>query len=451
MIGKIVKRDGRIVDFNKSKIIMAILQAAVAVGGRNKETAEAVTQDVITFLKAKTYKQSFPTVEEIQDYVEKSLIKKGHAKTAKAFILYRYEQTLKRAGKENLTYSHDNIPYKKLWQALSWGVDNNCVSIPQLNSIITKDSFPELIDSSEKFFNNEIEQSLSILLKRIDKIKIIVIAGPSSSGKTTTTIKLKNKLENLGYRLVALNVDNYFYNLTEHPQDSSGDYDFETPQALELSLIREHLEMLLDGKKVSIPKYNFNKGKRDGISQNLKLQKKDIILIDSLHGMFPEMTNNINEKNKFKLYIETLSQLKTGNNQFIRWTDIRMLRRIIRDSQFRNTKPEQTIKHWHYVRRSELRYIVSHLKDAHGIVNSFLTYELPIMKYKLNEIISSLFQYFNNKKNPGNEDAMESEDALERVIRIKELFNELLPWQDDTIIPDTSLLREFIGKSSYQY
>jgi uridine kinase len=375
--------------------------------------------------------------------VEKCLIERGHARTAKAYIIYRYEHHLKRAGRESLTYSSENIPYRKLWEALSWGVDVGCVSLKQLSRFVEEERFPQLVDASEVFYRRELEDAAAVLLERIDRVKIVIVSGPSSSGKTTSTIKIGEILKERGYSLVALNVDNYFYDLESHPKDADGDYDYETPQALELPLINRHLKELLAGKTVQIPFYNFQSGNREGVSQELALGPKDIILIDSLHGMFEEMTEGIAEEKKFRLYIETLSQLKDSGGRFIRWADVRMLRRMIRDRQFRNHNPKETLAHWHYVRRSELHYIVSRLKTAHAIVNSFLAYELPIMKAKLGGLFPGFIEEFRG--NP------EREDALVRAERVAALFDRIPAWSDDDVVPRFSLLREFIGGSGYEY
>ena len=299
MIEKIIKRNGRVVPFNREKITLAILAAAIAVGGHDRELAEKVTDDVIAHLEARRFRGLHPTVEEIQDLVEKCLIERGHAKTAKAYIIYRYEHHLKRAGKASLTYSSENIPYQKLWEALSWGVDIGCVTLKQLSRFVEENRFQELVDASEGFYQRELENAASELLERISEVRIIIVSGPSSSGKTTTTIKIGDFLSREGYSLVTLNVDNYFYDLTTHPKDSFGDYDYETPQALELPLINRHLKELLDGKTVRVPFYNFQTGNRDGFSQELTLKENDVILIDSLHGMFEEMTAGIAEERKF--------------------------------------------------------------------------------------------------------------------------------------------------------
>jgi uridine kinase len=447
MLDKIIKRDGRLVPFDRHKITTAIMQAAIAVGGRDRPTAEKVTDDVLARLNEQAAREggdeAYPTVEEIQDLVEKALIKRGHARTAKAYILYRYEHALKRAGKESLTYSGDNIPYKKLWKALAWAVDTRCVTMADLNEVIRRGEYPELISAAEDFYNAELDEVMAELLKQITELKVIIVTGPSSSGKTTTTLKLKEKLEQAGYALFVLCADNYFFNLKDQLQDSSGDFDYETPQSLDLTLINQHLKDFIAGKAVEVPFYNFKTGRREGRLPSATLKKNEIILIDSLHGMYKEMTAGIPKESIFKVYIETLSQIKDKNNKFVRWADIRLLRRMIRDSHYRNYNPEQTIAHWHYVRRSELRYIIPQLKEAFVIVNSYLAYELPIMKHLLAGAITRVINDFQDK--PGQE------DAWQRALRINDLFKELQAWDDLSLVPDSSLLREFIGGGRYKY
>ena len=443
MIDKIVKRDGRVVPFDREKITFAVLQAAIAVGGRDREATERVTDDTIRMLEQRGYRDSYPTVEEVQDLVEKALVERGHARTAKAYIVYRYEHSLKRAGKKSLTYSSDNIPYLKLWEALSWSVDHRCVTLKQIDDTIREGNFRELIRASEVFYRQELNKAVEKLVERLEELKFIIIAGPSSSGKTTTTIKIGERLKQRGYSLVPINVDHYFLNLEKHPKDTSGDYDFETPQALDLSLINKDLKELLEGKTIDVPFYNFKTGQREGSSGKLRIGDREILLIDSLHGLFPDMTADIPDSRKFKLYIETLSQVKDGNNRFIRWADIRLLRRMLRDMQFRNYSPRETLRHWHFVRRSELRYIVPRLRESDVIVNSFLPFELPIMKHRLGRFFPEFLAEFR--------DDPDRSDAFERALRVQAIFEELPAWQDEETVPGDSLLREFIGGSSYRY
>jgi len=443
MIDMIIKRDGRTVPFDREKIASAVYRAAVACGGRDREEAERVTEDVLRMLAARREPSGFPTVEEIQDLVEKALIERGHARTAKAYIVYRYEHALKRAGRESLTYSSENIPYRKLWESLTWAIDHDCVTLGQLAAIIESGRYRELVDASEAFYENELINAAERIVQRRAELRVVIVAGPSSSGKTTTTLRIREKLEAAGIATVPLAVDNYFFDLQAHPRIGKDDYDFETPQALDLALIDSHLRALVAGEPVEVPAYNFKTGRREGASGTLRLGDREVLLIDSLHGLFPDMTRSVSEEAKFRLYIETLSQIRDDDGRWVRWADVRMLRRIVRDSQFRNYSPRETIRHWHLVRRSELRYIVPELRRAHAIVNSFLPYELPIMKARVGGALGPLIAEFS--KDPARE------DALERVARVKTLFDQVPEATDERVVPSRSVLREFIGGSSLEY
>jgi len=299
------------------------------------------------------------------------------------------------------------------------------------------------VEASEDFYENQLASATDRILELRDGLRVVVVAGPSSSGKTTTTVRLREKLAAAGIDTVPLAVDNYFFDLEAHPRIGRDDYDFETPQALDLALIDSHLRTLVGGGSVEVPSYNFKTGRREGVSGSLRLGERQVLLIDSLHGLFPEMTQSIAEEKKFRLYIETLSQLRDVDGRWVRWSDVRMLRRIVRDSQFRNYTPRETIRHWHLVRRSELRYIVPQLRRAHSIVNSFLPYELPIMKARVAGYLEPLIAEF--AKEPAQQ------DALERAERVKALFDQIPAVTEAEQVPARSLLREFIGGSSVRY
>lgn len=448
MIDYIVKRDGRVVPFDTSKITFAILRAAVAVGGRDRKLAESIADKVVALLEQrkggrKGAEASYPTVEEVQDAVEKVLIEEGHAKTAKAYIVYRYEHTLKRQGRQSLTYSSENVPYKKLWETLSWAVDSDCYSLPRLRAAVAEGRFQEIVDASHAFYDTELSNAIAGLEERLDDLRMVIIAGPSSSGKTTTTVKLSQALAERGKRLVPLNVDNYFFDLETHPEDPHGDFDYETPQALDMELFNTQLSELLAGQSVDIPFYNFKSGKREGSSGTLKLEEHDVILLDCLHGLYEPLTESVPAEQKYRVYIEALAQIKNDESRFIRWTDVRMLRRMVRDMQFRNHDPRKTLLHWYLVRRSELRYIVSRLKHAEVIMNSFMPCELPIMKRRLGHLFPDFVAELA--------DDPERSDAYDRAKRVLELFEAVPDIDAEELLPSDSLLREFLGGSSLDY
>ncbi len=444
-IEQVVKRTGAVVPFNKERIVNAIYRAAVAVGGRDRSIAERLADQVATILENATPAGRIPTVEEIQDIVEKVLIENGHARTAKAYILYREERSRHRQSKtaqQNLDSS--NIPYRKLWEVLSWAVDHDLYSVDRLNARLARGELADIVRESDQAYEEDIAAAAELIQVRREQVKIVIIAGPSSSGKTTTTIKLEALLlQSLGMRFVALNVDNYFHDLRLHPRDEYGDRDYETPQALDLELINEHLVRLVDGQEVRIPFYDFKTGKRTNDVTPMRLGPDDVVLIDSLHGLYAGMTADIPAERKFRLYIETLLQMKCADGRFIRWTDLRLMRRMVRDSLFRAYSPRQTLEHWHYVRSSELRNIIPHASTADYVVNSALPYELPVMRPRL-------MGYFCQWVQDYKDDSIR-QDAYSRASRVYDLLKTVTPVEDDAAIPSVSLLREFIGGSAYRY
>ncbi|MFN2304025.1 MAG: ATP cone domain-containing protein [Anaerolineales bacterium] len=443
-IKSVVKRDGSIVDFTPQRITNAIYRAAVAVGGRDKRTAEKLTEKVVKFLEKQTPEGEIPTVEQIQDIVEKVLIEEGHAKVAKAYILYRAERAhLREQRAERKAQPSSNIPWSKLWRVLDWAVDHNLHSVEHLNERIRNGELSEIVGASEAFYQEDVENAAHLIAERKNELRMVIIAGPSSSGKTTTTIKLGERLARHNMHLVTLNVDNYFFDLEVHPKDEFGDYDFETPQALDLDLINEHLAQMFKGEEVKIPFYDFKSGTRHLGQTPMHLEPNEIILIDSLHGLYPDMTKDIPPEKKFRLYIEPLLQLKDPDGHYVRWTDIRLIRRMLRDASHRAYDPTKTLLHWHYVRASELRNIIPYVNTTDYIVNSAMPYEMPLYKAKLFDEFARWTQLYAN-------DPLRS-DAYERASRIYELMRYLEPIEDDSIVPENSVIREFIGGSIYEY
>lgn len=440
----VVKRDGSVVDFTPQRITNAIYRAAVAVGGRDKRTAKKLTEKVVRVLEENTIEGDIPKVEQIQDTVEKVLIEEGHAKVAKAFILYRAERArLREQRAERRAEPSTNIPWSKIWRVLDWAVDHNLHTTEALNERILKGERSEIVGASEAFYHEDVENAASIIAERKGELRMVIIAGPSSSGKTTTTIKLGERLARSGMRLVTLNVDNYFFDLEMHPQDEFGDYDFETPQALDLDLINEHLSRLFEGESVKIPFYDFKTGKRQLAVTPMKLAPNEVILIDSLHGLYPDMTRDISSEKKFQLYIEPLLQLKDPDGHYVRWTDIRLIRRMLRDASHRAYDPTKTLLHWHYVRASELRNIIPYVNTTDYIVNSAMPYEMPLYKAKLFEEFARWTEIYDG-------DPLRA-DAHERASRVFKLMKNLEPIEDDSIVPENSVIREFIGGSIYEY
>jgi uridine kinase len=317
--------------------------------------------------------------------------------------------------------------------------------VEQLNERIAAGEFAGIVRESDRGFEEDIQTAAQLIEERRQEVRLAIVAGPSSSGKTTTTIKLSRRLARMGLRLVAFHVDNYFFDLEMHPRDEFGDYDFETPQALDLSLIDEHLQLLVAGREVRLPFYDFKTGKRHLDVTPMRIGRRDILLIDSLHGLYPAMTGGLPPGVKFRLYIETLLQIKGPGGRMIRWTDLRLMRRMVRDASFRAYDPQRTLEHWHYVRSSEMRNIIPYASDTDYIVNGALSYELPVMRHRLLESFRGWVREYEG-------DPLRT-DALERAERVHRLLAAVHPIdaRDEEAIPATSPLREFIGGSAYAY
>lgn len=438
----VFKRDGTLVPYSRQRIINAIYRAAVAIGGRDKKTAEQLALAVETILCNNYSNEHPPLVEQVQDIVEKVLIEEGHAAVAKHFILYRATQNEKRKAKLSKTKVHTgNIPYQKIYEILVWASDHDLNSVEKMNQRIARGEFRDICLESDAAYEYDIQAAAELIAERKDKIRIVVVAGPSSSGKTTTTRKLAHYLGKKGMGLVELNIDHYFFDLEMHPVDEFGDHDFETPQALDLALINQHVKQLLAGEEVLIPKYDFATGTRALNQTAMQIKSTDVILIDSLHGLYGDMLKDIDEAKVFKVYIETLLQMKGANGKFIRWTDLRLMRRMIRDEQHRAYDPRQTLTHWHYVRNAELRNILPYINTADYVINGAVPYELPVMR---NRLYNQFKQWEQDYK-----DDPRRVDAYIRAKRVREMLEAIVPIADESPIPDTSHFREFIGGSIY--
>lgn len=378
-----------------------------------------------------------PHIEEIQDAVEKTLIENGHAAVAKAYILYRDERNRsRRAAADKAARPSDNIPWAKIWHVLDWATRHDLHTVWRLNERIAHGEFPQIVHESEAAYEDNVDTAASLIIKRRDTLKMVMVSGPSSSGKTTTTVKIEQRLRRQGLKFVTLNVDNYFFDLEMHPKDEFGDYDFETPQALDLALINDHLQRLSAGEEVLIPFYDFKTGKRVLDRTPMKLAPNEILLIDSLHGLYPPMTEGIADDLKFKLYLEPLLQMK-GPDGYIRWTDLRLIRRMLRDATHRAYKPQQTLEHWHYVRASEMRNIIPYHGTADFIINSAMPYELALYRARLFDSFTEWEAEY--KDNPLRE------DAYRRAARVRTMLEAVIPVADETAVPPDSVLREFIG------
>lgn len=442
-IRRIVKRDGTLVRYDRRRIQIAIFKATTAIARPDQALADQAAVRVEEALLRAYGGDRAPTVEDIQDVVERVLLGLGAMDVAREYITYRYQHAKMRAARISDFGVTENIPYRKIYEVLRWNLDHQCDSVTGLNRLISGGHFPDLVEASNRRYEEDISRAAELVLERRRDIRLVIVAGPSSSGKTTTTIKLSERLAAQGIGFHAINVDHYFFDLVQHPRDEFGDYDYEVPQALDLALINQHLEMLLAGRSIRTPHYDFKTGKRTLNVHPFRLRRNQVLLIDSLHGLYDPMTSSVASANKFKLYIETLGQFRGKDGSFMRWADNRLLRRMVRDKDNRNQKPIETLTHWHYVRRSELSHIIPYMRNADYVVNSALPYELPLLKRRL-------FRYIVQARRQFADDPKRL-DAHIRANRVHDLLAPLRTVRDESCVPPTALIREFIGGSTYHY
>ena len=441
-ITRVIKRDGSVIDFDRDKIVRAIYKAAASVGGHNRPLSEKLADEAIVMLNENFPPPDIPTVEEVQDVVEKVLIENGHARTAKAYIVYREARRQERERKVARRGKESPLPYRVMYETLLWNIDHSCDTVAKLNEVMKDGALPDLIAHADRAYDEDVSGAAEAIAAEEGKIRLIIVAGPSSSGKTTTTAKLCANLRELGIDTTLLNLDHYFFDLELHPKDEHGDYDFETPEALDIPLINEHLKALIDGQTIKMPRYDFRTGKRMDAVKEVRIEPGQVILIDTLHGLYRPLTKSVPDELKFRVYIETISQIRDGEGNFLRWTDLRLLRRMVRDHATRGYDPAQTIGHWHYVRRAEIKHIIPFIRDADYIVNGALPYEFPYhKKYSISQFPEFLAKW---------KDVPSRNDANIRAERIYKFLSQVNDYEDESVVPRTSLLREFIGGSAYK-
>lgn len=296
----------------------------------------------------------------------------------------------------------------------------------------------ELINVSEALQEKRIAQMADEIYRRGlngAPVKMVLISGPSSSGKTTFSKRLSVQLMTNGLRPYPISLDDYFVNRVDTPKDETGEYDYESLYALDLDFFNAQLQALLNGEEVELPRYNFVTGKREQSGNRLKLDKNMILILEGIHALNPELTRHIPAEKKFKIYVSALTTILLDNHNYIPTTDNRLLRRIIRDYKYRNFSAEETIKRWPSVRAGEEKWIFPYQEHADVMFNSALLFELAVIKDYAEPIL---------RKVPNN--CPEYSEAY-RLRKFLEYFVAI----PDKELPPTSLLREFLGGSSFRY
>lgn len=321
-----------------------------------------------------------------------------------------------------------------LSEADRWAGILKCNYVTNLNDRISSGRIGELIRISEALHEKKIAQIADHIVEDIRRLRLILIAGPSSSGKTTFAQRLRIQLLVNGISPISISLDDYFLNRCQTPKNERGEYDFEALEALDLKLFNEHMAALLRGESVEIPSYNFSTGSREWKGNILKLDPDQPIIIEGIHGLNDRLTKSVPGDMKYKIYISALTQLAIDGHNRIPTTAARMIRRIVRDNQFRGARALKTIKQWPDVRRGEDKNIFPYQENADVMFNSALIYELAVLKKYAKPLLLKI--------DAGVPEYNISKRLVDFLDYFEDIYNE-----DD--IPNNSILREFIGKSCF--
>jgi len=315
----------------------------------------------------------------------------------------------------------------------NWAAILGVSDVGSLNDVVAAGGTMELINVAEALHEKKIAQIADQIAAGLGQIGLVLIAGPSSSGKTTFIQRLAVQLRVNGVRSLLISLDDYFVNREQTPRDADGNYDFESIEAIDLDLFNEHLAALLHGEEVQVPIYNFVKGCRDAKTRTMRMESDHLILVEGIHGLNERLTASIPRKNKFKIYVSALTQLNIDDHNRLPTTDLRILRRIVRDNQFRGISGLETIRRWPSVRRGEERNIFPFQEEADVMFNSALVYELAVLKRFAEPILQTI---------------KPTEPEYAEALRLLKFLSYFLPIDSD-YIPFNSIIREFIGNSCF--
>ena len=325
-------------------------------------------------------------------------------------------------------YTHHPAMLEVFQKYKEWGKLIDVQTSVDLNRVVSTGRISDLIKMDECVQSNRLLYLAKDIFDKKNKIKIILIAGPSSSGKTTTSRKLCMYLKIFGLNPKTLSMDDYFVDREKTPKDENGNYDFECLEAIDLKLFDKQVGQLLEGEEIKIPTYDFSLGEKE-YREKLQLGTNDILIIEGIHALDTRILTNIERNKKFKVYISPLTVINMDNHNRISTVDNRLLRRIIRDNRTRSYPPERTLQQWASVRKGEEKYIFPYQDDTDAIVNSAAMYEIGVLKTYVEPLLYSV-----ERDSPYYEDA-------KRLINFLRLF---LPIPSESI-PEDAIIREFIG------
>lgn len=339
------------------------------------------------------------------------------------------------------TYDMKIPPYTHMDQVLNvfkeygkWADTLGVKYVSDVNKVVIEGKIKEFIELNEIKQNNDLLKIASEIEKNLNDIKLVLIAGPSSSGKTTTSKKLSLYLKSKGINPFVLSTDDFFKNRIDTPKNENGEYEYDIPEALDIDLFNEKLTSLIKGEETLLPTYNFLTGEKEYKHAPVSLKNRDLIIVEGIHTLNEMLTSKIDRKNKLKIYISPFTPLDLDRHNHVSTVDLRLIRRLVRDYRTRGYNAEETLKNWRVVRRSEEKYIFPYQKEADIVLNTALIYELGVLKTYAVPILFSVSyhsEYYS--------------EAL-RIINFLKSFLNI----SDSMLPETALLREFVGGGYFE-
>ncbi|MCM1255916.1 MAG: nucleoside kinase [Duncaniella sp.] len=359
------------------------------------------------------------------------------------FDLVPYEEGFLLLGPDPADQSRPAAPLfqPKLYRAFTDYLRFNHIvgiqSAGDVNRVVHEGGTGMMINVAEALHSKYIDEIATKISDRYKQggARIVLIAGPSSSGKTTFTKRLAVQLLTNLLRPVMISLDNYFVNRDRTPKDEDGDYDYESLFALDLEMFNDHLNRLIAGEEVELPTYNFERGEREYRGERIKLGEGTVLLIEGIHGLNPELTRDVQSDMKYSIYVSALTTLAIDDHNWVPTTDNRLLRRIIRDYKYRGASALDTVRRWPSVRRGEEKWIFPYQENADSMFNSSLLFELGVMRDEAERVLR---------------DVPNDVPEYAEVYRLRKFLGYFTPISD-RLIPPNSLLREFLGGSSFHY
>ncbi|MDR0428301.1 MAG: nucleoside kinase, partial [Dysgonamonadaceae bacterium] len=322
------------------------------------------------------------------------------------------------------------------WEYLHYQKAMGMSNVGDLNRIVQHGDVSTTVKVTEIFQERKISRIADDIFQRFNNgIRVVLIAGPSSSGKTSFCKRLQIQLLATTLRPISISLDDYYVNRVETPLDENGEYDYESLYAIDLPKFEEDLKKILEGEEVALPTYDFQKGERVYRGNKVRLGENSVLVMEGIHAMNPKLLPNIPQESMYKIYVSALTSLSLDNHNWISTTDNRLIRRIVRDHQFRGYSVNETITRWPLVRKGEDKWIFPFQEDADATFNSAMLYELAALRRTAEPILAKVLQ-----TDPEFSEA-------HRLLKFLGYFNYI----DIEELPNTSLLREFVGGSIYKY